>query len=153
MLYGRASDCFLLESRYLRYPKQRVSSERIIVPFSKENQHGDTNEKNALGSLPDVLDRARKRKSNLWVYRIRAFTNQPVWTVLGRYGTTFTVLDVTYILLALFIGAKGFAAGLLIGKLTAASIREIFSPPASAMIIIMPLWPVILAIVLDQIIS
>ena len=133
-----------------------LSHSRTALALAASDNQNDTSddcEANPLGPLEDVLTRARKRSSNLWLYRLRAFTNQPILVVPGQYGTIFTVLDAVYTITALLIGAKGFAAGLLIGKLTIAPIRELFNPSASLMIVIMPLWPVVLAIVLDQVMN
>lgn len=143
---------FHCNSSPCRFSKQQAPTARtVVLCLSKEGN--DADDETSLGSLDHVLEKARKRSSNLWFYRVRAFTNQPILSIPGQYGTTFTVLDVVYILIAPLIDAKGFAAGLFIGKLTAAFIREKLDPAASATIIIMLLWPVVLAIILDQFIS
>jgi hypothetical protein len=102
-------------------------------------------------SLDDVLDMARKRSANLSFYRIRAAFDKAVFSVPGPYPTVFTVKDISYIVIAILIKAKGFAIGLLLGKITAPLVREIFNPSPSVMIILMPLWPVLWAIIFDQV--
>mmetsp|Transcript_25021 Transcript_25021/g.46676 ORF Transcript_25021/g.46676 Transcript_25021/m.46676 type:complete len:207 (+) Transcript_25021:135-755(+) len=119
--------------------------------------NNSNNNKNDLvsfeSSLDHVLDKARKRSTNLWYYRIRAFFNQPLITVPGRpYSTTFTVYDVSLISVAFLIDARGFAAGLVLAKVTAAPLWEAWKPPPSVLILLLPLWPVLWAIALDQII-
>jgi hypothetical protein len=63
----------------------------------------------------------------------------------------FTRGDVALVVVAAgILHANGFAVGLILGKATSASFFRIFQPPALVQTLLLPIWPVIWAIVLDQ---
>jgi hypothetical protein len=103
-----------------------------------------------------MLERARKRnRVNLW-YQLQAGLDAPMVKLSQPYpglqsAFVLTRGDAALVLVAVAIHANGFALGLVLGKVTAAPFREIFCPPVAAQIIILPLWPVLWAIGLDQI--
>ena len=108
-----------------------------------------------LGDLDDVLTKARKRKGVNFQYKVQAFLDAPVVQLKRPYpglksSLVYTRSDVALVLVALKINAPGFALGLVLGKLTAAPVREITTPPAPVQILLLPLWPVIWAIGIDQ---
>ena len=102
-----------------------------------------------------MLNRARKRKGIAPWYRFQAFWDSPIFKVQPYPGLETALVctkgDACLIAIALTIDAKGFAIGLILGKVTAGPIRDVFRPPASAQMVLMPLWPVLWAIGFDQI--
>lgn len=148
--------------RAFRPVTSNLSVEPTLRPSSTQFRHfhsNDNNDENTtvesdtnadLGSLDEVLQKARRRPTNMLVYRVRAFFNQPLLIIPQPLPSSITIGDTSLILIALWIGAKGFALGLLIGKLTSSPLRRILDLPASTVIILMPLWPVLWAIILDQ---
>jgi hypothetical protein len=140
--------------KQIRYLEQHRPLARHCLDLSNDKEDNlerlDEDTITGLGSLDEVLQKARKRSTNLWFYRIRAFFNQPLWIIPRPFSATFTIGDVSLILGAIWIDAKGFALGLVIGKVTASPLRDIFNLPPNAVIILLPLWPGLWAIFLDQ---
>ncbi len=108
-----------------------------------------------LGSLDLMLEDARKRHGINYWFRLQAAWDAPVLKLEKPYpnlksSLVVTVGDTALAITALLIHAKGFALGYIIGKLTAGPCREILRPGKSVHIALMPMWPVIWAIGLDQ---
>lgn len=108
-----------------------------------------------LGSLDSVLENARRRQGINFQYRVQAILDTSLIKLKKPYpnlksSMLLTVGDATLAVIAWLVDAKGFAIGYIIGKLTAGPCREIFRPGASVQIILLPLWPVLWAIGLDQ---
>jgi hypothetical protein len=123
-----------------------------------QDESGDYKEDDSpLGSLDSVLENARKRQSmNFWQYKLQAAWDSPLLKLDKPYpnlksSVVISFGDLGLILIALCIDARGFALGYLIAKLTAGPFREILRPSPSVQIILLPLWPVLWAIGLDQI--
>jgi hypothetical protein len=105
-----------------------------------------------------MLERARKRKAVTLPYIIQAAWDAPLLQIQEPYPNLKSNLvvtrgDVGLLLVAVAIHANGFAIGLCIGKMTAGPLRELLRPPVPVQIILMPLWPVLWAIILDEIIQ
>jgi len=92
--------------------------------------------------LDVILDRARKRGVNPMI-RVQAFLNAPV---APSWKIPFTRGDVAFSTFAIAVGAKGFALGLVVGKLTSRRLTKSFDLPP----LVVQLYPVLLAIACDQ---
>lgn len=112
--------------------------------------------------LESILNRARRRTFVGPLYRIQALIEQPLLQVqpyrhmsffpkaLHSTWLVWTVGDAILVMLALTIHAKGFGVGWILAKTTANPIRRLWNPPPLMDMIWTPLWPVILAIGVDQ---
>lgn len=133
------------------------STERIVSTQLCESPLDESPlDESPLGSLDAMLNKARKRKGVNFQYKIQAFLEAPVIQLEQPYpglksNLVYTRSDLGLILVALKIHAPGFALGLFMGKLTAGPLREITKPSVSFQIILLPLWPVVWAIGIDQV--
>lgn len=105
-----------------------------------------------------MLERARNRKAVAIPYIIQAAWDAPLLQIQEPYPNLKSNLvvtrgDVVLLLVAVAIHANGFAIGLCIGKITAGPVTELLRPPVPVQRIFMPLWPVLWAIILDEIIQ
>lgn len=96
-------------------------------------------------SLAKVLEKARARRMVLLPYRIQAFFNNPVLTLSKPLPAIFTIGDVSFVLVAIWLDSYGFALGYSIGKLTTRSVRGNSNMPVA----LTELWTVGLAVGLD----
>jgi hypothetical protein len=120
-----------------------------FAPFSSTSnpvaifQSAD-NDDSGFPALDAMLARARKRQISP-LLRVQAFLDAP----LVNSAIVITRADATFTMAAFAIGAKGFAIGLLLGKWTSSKLpRQQEWPP-----IFTQLYPVLLAIVLDQVLT
>jgi hypothetical protein len=114
-----------------------------------------------LPALDIVLENARRRSAPmLAVYRIQAFLDGPIIAPSSNSRPKSTVVnftrgDAVLVILALTtVHETGFAFGWIIGKVTMnILLKELASKiPASVVILIQPFWPVVWAIIFDQIV-
>ena len=157
MILDRACSFHLQQQRVIvttttRFETSSSSTLRLAAP---DNHHNNNNNKEE-GSLPigssleDVLTRARQRKAVMPWYRVQAFFDAPLFQISTQsLAVVCTRGEAALLVVAFAIDAKGFALGLVIGKLTAAPFRDAFGIPATVQIVITPLWPVCWAIGLD----
>jgi hypothetical protein len=118
-------------------PSSSISNPVVIL------QSGD-NDDSEFQELDVMLARARKRQISP-LLRAQAILDAP----LLKSGVVLTRADVMFASAAFAIGAGGFAFGLLLGKWTSSKLpRRQDLPP-----IFIQLYPVLLAIALDQLIT
>lgn len=162
-----ALTCFKGTTRLHSQKYNASTHRRVVGPLHskgpsydhvKEEESGDTGDDDSpLGSLEFVLENARKRQRVNLQYKLQAAWDSPVLKLEKPYpnlksSVAITSGDVALILIALCIDAKGFALGYLIAKFTSGPCQEILRPSPSFQIILSPLWPVLWAIGLDQVI-
>lgn len=117
-----------------------TTTEQIETEFELENDPQEVET-----SLAKVLEKARARKMVLLPYRIQAFFNNPVLIFPNPLPATFTIGDVSFVFVAIWLDSFGFALGYSIGKLTSRSVRGNSNVP----VMLTELWTVGLAIGLD----
>ena len=113
-----------------------------------ENNNNNNNAENEsdnveFDSLDVVLERARKRRPSA-ITKLFGAMAQPITTMIPWLSR----LDVLYLVVAIGLNSNGFALGYVIGKSTNRYVLGLFpllSPKISQ------LWPVILAVCIDQI--
>jgi hypothetical protein len=121
-----------------------------------EKNHPNDEKTAEFDSLDVVLERARKRKP-AWATTILTQITQPIRINDQVFIKWLSGVDVLYISLALFVlHANGFALGYGVGKWMSSTrlLRELlvdFWKPQQQRLILQ-WWPLVLAIVLDQII-
>jgi len=147
-----AIHCFQ-SSAFTRNISHNLRSVHQVSTFrlSSEEDHKVSSENHApIGSLEEVLERARKRQFVGPTYRLQAFWEAPLIQI---FGGRFTRGDGVLVLTSLSLQAYGFALGLVVGKLTIRIICDVWRPPVAVSTLLLPVWPVLWAIALDQIIS
>ena len=143
ILKPNLSTCFVFKCRTpaspTNIPAANSGTGKFIytTPFSKKQ--GDEEDEFQLESLDVVLERARRRGVNPMI-RLQAFLNAPLVSIITRG-------DATFVGAAILLDAKGFAFGLLAGKLTLRYLPKKNLPP-----LFVQLYPALLAIACDQII-
>jgi len=143
--------CYCFQGR--TYPGDATLLNQASSPFesrsvftSHQQSRGGSNENTDVEfeSLDVMLERARKRGVSP-VLQIQTFFGAPVIQSLSWLKRG----DLLFCLAATWIGAKGFALGIVIGKWTRSSLlglfREMEIPP-----LLVQLYPLLLAIMLDQ---
>ena len=117
-----------------------------------ESIQSSDNDESPLGSLDSVLERARQRQTVTLPYRLQAMWDAPLVSIDYEFSKfVVTRGDMVLIVVALAIHANGFALGLLLGKATAAPLRQLLKPPLAVQMVLQPVWPVVWAIALDQV--
>jgi hypothetical protein len=101
-------------------------------------------------ALDTMLEKARRRRGNVWLLKGQAMLDSPVVRIPSPIDAYIKVSDILVIIFALSIDANSFALGILLGKLTAAPLRRLLKPSVPIQSILTPLWPIGLAILLDQ---
>lgn len=91
-------------------------------------------------SLDEMLAEARKRRMVLLPYQVQAIASKPIVTISN--GSSLNLGECMLILVAIKLGSIGFCVGYAAGKGTAGYSRD-------APIIVVQLWPVLLAVGLD----
>lgn len=140
---------------YSREESDSVKGQEIIESKSSNGQGKDYMEpakltENEFEPLDIMLNRARTRISFAFTMaRIQslfgesAFPNTPLW-FLKRSDLFLVLLAISPV-----VDAKGFAFGLILGKVTERRIRKIL-PKGVVQANLVQFWPVTLAIVCDQ---
>mmetsp|Transcript_15410 Transcript_15410/g.21992 ORF Transcript_15410/g.21992 Transcript_15410/m.21992 type:complete len:220 (+) Transcript_15410:101-760(+) len=128
-------------------PVESPDNENVedLVP-KKIQEFTDTNDQSY--SLNVMLENARKRQNpSIFLWRIQAFLGAPL-VLPPSVLSSLTRADVLLCLVAIRLGSIGFAVGLLTGKISVRYVRKLITSKQ----VIIELWPVVLAILLDQII-
>lgn len=138
--------------------KQQHHQEMVVDPTKNANAESSdtTTTKNSVSfsePLDVMLARARKRPINPFL-KVQAFMDA---RIIPGVVPWLTYGDVVFCLVATSIGAKGFALGLLLGKWTSSCLLLPLLPLTTRQRMPTPLlvqlYPVLLAILLDQWIS
>ena len=138
-------------------PRQLVESTKEKKVDSLDQSTCENVDLTSFGSLDSILEKARQREGIHLRYKVQAIWDTPVLRIERPYpflksSIALTVGDAGLSAIALSIGAKGFALGYILGKISAGPFREIFRPNWQVLSFLMPLWPVIWAIGLDQLV-
>lgn len=96
-------------------------------------------------SLTKVLERARSRKMVLLPYRVQAFFNRPVLTLPNPFLAVFTIGDISFVVVSIWLESYGFALGYSVGRLSIRFMRRSSNMP----VMLTELWTVLLAIGFD----
>lgn len=124
--------------------QSRGSTSPRLSKTSQEQEDRETQ----FDSLDVMLDRARKRN------QLPLFLGKCQQVLDRRILHFLSIGDVLIVLAALvLLGAKGFAAGLVIGKATLAPLRKLLAQQENGgtFMKLIEFYPAMLAIVLDQI--
>jgi len=127
----------------VRFSQQNDSDNRAQLDDSSPASVGqkDRLQENEFDSLDVVLERARKRNQlPLFLGGLLATFQRPAFPRFLTWG------DVIFVLVAVFLNAKGFAVGLVAGKASEKSLQQWGGVPPT----ILQFWPVGFAILLDQ---
>lgn len=127
--------------------RKRRSHSSLLCCSSKPPQNND-DEEAQFDSLDVLLDRARNRnKIPLLLGKVQSLLDRRVLPFLS-IGDTFIVLVALVIL-----NAKGFVLGLVLGRASLIQLRKIIAQQENgeAAMKVVDFYPVILAILLDQI--
>lgn len=135
-----------VDDRRQEIPTQSTTTESSHPPSNNNNSNSD------FDSLDVMLNRARKRPTNK-IYQVQVFLDTAVIQFPSPWGRiVFTMSDLLLLgVSSIILDAYGFAIGLLIGKVTIRPFLKIVQPSPAVSILLVPSWPVIWAIVLDQI--
>ena len=128
--------------------KVRARVDTMLDP--PQSRTNDFQETVKFDSLDDMLVKARRRKGNVLLIKCQAMLDKPLFRIPQPIEASIQISDLLVICIAIYIQAYSFAAGLLIGKLTAAPLRNAIKPPLQVQIFLTPFWPILLAIVFDQ---
>jgi hypothetical protein len=132
--------------------KEQQDQEVVVDATNNAESSTDVITKSVLfvEPLDMMLARARKRPINPLV-KVQGFLDTRINIGL-LHVPWLSYGDAVFSLVAISIGAKGFAVGLFMGKWTAASLLALFPVKTRQRIppILVQLYPVILAILLDQ---
>jgi hypothetical protein len=134
-------------------PKEEQQQDQNDDDDDKDEPPYSSSSETTSMSLDDVLKKARRKKLVIPMAMLQAFGDAPLWVVgtSTPIATTFTRYDGLLVALALALHATGFALGLVFGKLTAAPLRRLIKPSVTVQMLLLPSWPLLWAIGLDQV--